>query len=53
MFARKTRKKFHVSTSRVYMVGRRSLLTKMLHSLLPYTQKGGYRLSPTSALMAL
>ena len=53
MFLRKTRKSFSISTSRVYLVGKRSLLQKTLHFFLPYTQKSGYRMSRGSALMAL
>ena len=53
MFTRKTRKTFTISTSRVYIAGKRSLLKKALHFFLPYTQRSGYRMSRNSALMAL
>lgn len=53
MLARKTRKKFHISTSRVYIAGRRSVISKALHFFLPYAQKSGYRMNAGSALMAL
>lgn len=53
MFSRTLRKKFHVSTSRFYIAGRRSALTKIMHLIFPYAQRSGYRLSTSGSLVAL
>lgn len=53
MFNRKTRKTFHVSTTRVYLAGQKSVMTRMLQYLRPYTSRGGYRMTTDSALLAL
>ncbi len=52
MFVRKTRKSFHVSTSRMYLAGRKSLLTRFMHFARPYTSHAGYRVA-SGALVAL
>ena len=53
MFVRKTRKSFHVSTSRMYLSGRKTLLTRALHFMRPYTSHAGYRSVSGGALVAL
>lgn len=52
MFRPKTLKKFHVSTQRVYLVGRKNLLQRMLIFFRPYTRRAVYR-STAGALFAL
>lgn len=52
MFVRKTRKTFHVSTTRMYLAGRKSLMTRVMHFAMPYTSRAGYRMA-SGALVAL
>lgn len=52
MFVRKTRKSFHVSTSRMYLAGHKSVMTRIMHFARPYTSRGGYRMA-SGALVAL
>ena len=51
MFFRKPRKTFRVSTSRVYIAGRKSKITKLMQFVRPYASRAGYR--SAGALVAL
>lgn len=51
MFSKKSRKTFHLSTTRFYLAGRKSNYTKLMHFLRPYTSRACYR--SAGALVAL
>jgi len=51
MFNKKSRKKYHVSTSRVYIPGRKGFIRNALMMSRPYTKRAVYR--SAGALLAI